>query len=195
MYPIPETPDSMCKHLRSLCHYTTMQVLIYMFTSCSVFLEKQRSLTSLHWSGLVWSQNLRHVTKSTMPMPTLATAAVIAATSASPPLSTLDSLLDQVKQAAKDGNMKLVEDRCQRIHEICSFGAVQPLQARSRTAASASLALETCDQKAKPGGLEYRPEFMLQVVLLADTLIQGCNCRIFLEQPNHCCLLSHGRQL
>lgn len=87
--------------------------------------------------------------------------------------STLDRLLEQIKQGAKEGNADLVCDRCDKIQEICSVGKAQALQSRSRTLATSS---DPSSQAAgkKPGGVSYKPEYMLQIVLLADTLILSC---------------------
>ena len=64
--------------------------------------------------------------------------------------SDLHVLLQNVQDAAARGNLTLVNDRCQEILELCSLLAFK--------------------QSRKSGGLQYRPEYLLQSVLLADRL-------------------------
>lgn len=88
----------------------------------------------------------------------------------SPSVSSLDVLLNQVKDAAALGNLALVEDRLGKLKELCSFGGgVKAMQTRTHSAASTS-ASSPDENRRKPGGLSYAPEYMLQVVRLADTL-------------------------
>lgn len=100
-------------------------------------------------------------------MPTTGTPALNFQVDQPPPLSTLDTLLEQVKKAAEERNSVLVQDRCQKILELCAPGAVRAVESRSRTMASAP---SSSQPAKKPGGVAYIPEYLLQIVLLADDL-------------------------
>ena len=78
--------------------------------------------------------------------------------------SQLEELLTRLQKAAVAGNQVLVEDRCQQIRELCSFSAFKESRSRSACASIAS------DSGRRCGGLQYRPEYLLQTVLLADKL-------------------------
>ena len=110
-------------------------------------------------------------------LPTLLSAA-LAPAEEKHPTSVLEQWLKQMTQAALEGNMQLVEDRRRKIMDLCSFGAVQRKQARSKattsTSASISAAASDVDSTKKPGGLAYRPGFMLQIIRLSDTLSLCC---------------------
>ena len=82
-----------------------------------------------------------------------------------PSPSPLETFLDQIKDAAAQGNLALVADRCEQVRQLCSFGAVKALQPRLKMAESG--------ESKKCGGLTYAPQYILHVVRLADTVKLG----------------------
>lgn len=81
--------------------------------------------------------------------------------------SLLTELLGQVQDAAKDGNLALVQDRCAKISSLCTFTQVQQSRCRTQNSSSDSKAI---DLERRPGGLQYTPIYILRCVLLADRL-------------------------
>ena len=79
-------------------------------------------------------------------------------------------LIRQILDGAGEANLPLATNRCEALEKICSF--VEPKQARGITLSNLA---ERKQVRKRAGGFQYRPEYMLQCVRLADCLIL---CRI-----------------
>ena len=82
-------------------------------------------------------------------------------------LTPLERIAQEVECAAADGNMLLVRERLQAMLQSCSLAVATSARRRGKGCGDDN------DAKRSPGGFEYRPEYLLLVVILADRLQPG----------------------
>ena len=78
-------------------------------------------------------------------------------------LSPLERIAQEIECAAADGNMPLVRERLQTMLQSCSIATATSARRSKRGG-------DDDDAKRSPGGFEYRPEYLLLVVIMADRL-------------------------
>ena len=95
--------------------------------------------------------------------------------------SQIDILLEEVEKAAESGCLGVVRDRLKKVSQF--FQVLDAKQHRSRAvrqlSSGSGSAGALAPSSASPcGGVEYRPDFMLCSVLLADKLILVGNWQV-----------------